>query len=41
MSKYYGRILDLLVVRGFALPRNPVRLNKAAKIAILLRYAII
>jgi phytoene synthase len=41
MSKYYGRILELLVARGFALPRDPVRLNKAAKIAILLRYAII
>jgi len=41
MSKYYRKILELLVLRGFALPRNPVRLGKAAKIAILLRYAII
>src|SRR4051812_27070441 len=41
MSKYYRKILELLVVRGFALPRNPVRLNKAARIAILLRYAFI
>jgi squalene synthase HpnD len=41
MSKYYRKILELLVARGFALPRNPVRLGKAAKIAILLRYAII
>jgi squalene synthase HpnD len=38
MSKYYGAILELLVARGFANPRPPVRLNKAARIAILLRY---
>jgi phytoene synthase len=38
MSKYYGSILALLVARGFANPRKPVRLNKAARIAILLRY---
>jgi phytoene synthase len=41
MSKYYRAILELLVGRGFALPRAPVRLNKAARIAILLRYAFI
>jgi presqualene diphosphate synthase len=41
MSKYYHAILDLLVARGFTLPRDPVRLNKAARIAILLRYALI
>ena len=41
MSKYYRAILELLVIRGFALPRAPVRLNKAARIAILLRYAFI
>jgi presqualene diphosphate synthase len=41
MSKYYRAILELLVKRGFALPRAPVRLNKAARIAILLRYAIV
>ena len=41
MSKYYRAILELLVKRGFALPRSPVRLNKAARIAILLRYAIV
>ena len=41
MSKYYRKILELLVVRGFALPRHPVRLGKAARIAILLQYAII
>jgi len=41
MSKYYHAILELLIARGFALPRNPVRLNKAARIAILLRYALI
>src|SRR3954468_20879924 len=41
MSKYYRKILELLVVRGFALPRNPVRLGKAARFAILLQYAIL
>ena len=41
MSKYYGAILELLVDRGFALPRAPVRLNKLARIAILLHYAFI
>jgi squalene synthase HpnD len=38
MSKYYGAILGLLVARGFANPRTPVRLNRMAKLAILLRY---
>jgi phytoene/squalene synthetase len=38
MSKYYGTILQLLVARGFANPRTPVRLNKMAKLAIVLRY---
>jgi phytoene synthase len=41
MSKYYRAILELLIVRGFAAPRAPVRINKIAKIAILLRYSII
>ncbi len=41
MSKYYRAILELLVARGFASPRMPVRLNKVARIAILLRYAFI
>jgi squalene synthase HpnD len=41
MSKYYRAILELLIIRGFAVPREPVRLNKMAKIAIILRYAII
>ena len=41
MSKYYRAILELLVARGFAPPRPPVRLNKIARIAILLRYALI
>ena len=34
MSKYYRAILELLVARGFAAPRAPVRVNKIAKIAI-------
>jgi presqualene diphosphate synthase len=41
MSKYYRAILELLVERGFALPRRPVRLNKMAKLAIIIRYAFI
>ena len=41
MSKYYHAILDLLDRRGFQQPRLPVRLGKASKIAILLRYAVI
>jgi phytoene synthase len=41
MSKYYRAILELLVKRGFAAPRPPVRLNKVARLAILLRYALI
>jgi phytoene synthase len=41
MSKYYRTILNLLLARGFAAPREPVRVHKWAKIAILLRYAII
>jgi presqualene diphosphate synthase len=41
MSKYYRAILELLVARGFAPPRPPVRLNKIARIAIVLRYAFI
>jgi presqualene diphosphate synthase len=41
MSKYYRAILDLLVARGFAAPRPAVRLNKMARMAIVLRYAFI
>jgi presqualene diphosphate synthase len=41
MSKYYQAILELLVARGFTPPRSPVRVNKMARIAILLRYAFI
>jgi squalene synthase HpnD len=41
MSKYYRAILDLLVARGFAPPRAPVRVNKMARVAIILRYAFI
>ncbi len=39
MSKYYHAILDLLLERGFAAPRAPVRVPKITRIAILLRYA--
>ncbi|MGY3622972.1 presqualene diphosphate synthase HpnD [Bradyrhizobium sp. USDA 10063] len=41
MSKYYRAILDLLIARGFAAPREPVRVGKWQKIGILLRYAFI
>ena len=41
MGKYYRAILDLLLARGFAAPRQPVRVGKLARIAIILRYAII
>ncbi|MDQ8727745.1 presqualene diphosphate synthase HpnD [Bradyrhizobium sp. LHD-71] len=41
MGKYYGRILDLLIARGFAMPRAPVRLGKLARLSILLRYAFV
>src|SRR6201998_3132710 len=41
MSKYYRAILELLVARGVAAPRTPVRVNKIARLAILLCYALI
>jgi phytoene synthase len=41
MGKYYSTILDLLLARGFAAPREAVRVGKLARIAIILRYAII
>jgi phytoene synthase len=41
MSKYYGSILQRLIARGFAPPRDPVRVRKITKLAIVLRYAFI
>lgn len=41
MSKYYHAILDLLLERGFAAPRQPVSVPKITRIAILLRYALL
>src|SRR5882757_6192353 len=41
MSKYYHSILDLLIARGFNAPREPVRVSKVTRFAILRRYAII
>jgi presqualene diphosphate synthase len=41
MSKYYGAILELLVARGFSVPRSPVRVSKITRLAIVLRYAFI
>jgi presqualene diphosphate synthase len=41
MGKVYGRILDLLADRGFTAPRKEVRVGTAAKLGILLRYALV
>lgn len=41
MSKYYRAILSLLMARGFAAPRAPVRVSKIARLGILVRYAFI
>jgi phytoene synthase len=41
MSRYYHSILQLLIARGFAAPRDPVRVSKITKLAIILRYAFI
>jgi len=41
MSKYYHAILDLLIARGFNAPREPVRVSKVTRFAILFRYALI
>jgi squalene synthase HpnD len=41
MSKYYSSILQRLIARGFARPRDPVRVSKVTKLAIVLRYAFI
>ena len=41
MSRYYRAILELLVERGFAAPRAPVRVSKFNRLAIILRYALI
>jgi phytoene synthase len=41
MSKYYRAVLELLLERGFAPPRHPVRVSKLAKIGIIIRYALI
>jgi presqualene diphosphate synthase len=41
MGEYYGRIFELLIARGFASPRAPVRVSKLTKFSILLRYAFI
>jgi phytoene synthase len=41
MSRYYRAILELLVARGFAAPRAPVRVSKLTRLAIVLRYAFI
>ena len=41
MGKYYRAILDLLIARGFAAPREPVRVSKITKASIVFRYAFI
>jgi len=41
MGKYYRAILDLLLERGFAAPRAPVRVSKITRLGIIFRYAFI
>ncbi len=41
MGKYYRTILELLIKRGFAPPREPVRVSKITKLGIVFRYAFI
>ena len=41
MSKYYHGILDLLIARGFAPPRRPVRLGTVPRLMIIARYGLI
>jgi phytoene synthase len=41
MGKYYRAILDLLLARGFAAPRAPVRVSKITRLGIIFRYALI
>ena len=41
MGKYYRAILELLLKRGFAAPRAPVRVSKITKLGIVFRYAFI
>src|SRR5215469_8918285 len=41
MGKYYRAILELLLERGFAAPRAPVRVSKITKLGIVFRYAFI
>ena len=41
MGKYYRTILELLLKRGFAMPREPVRVSKITKLGIVFRYAFI
>jgi phytoene synthase len=41
MGKYYRAILELLLARGFAAPRAPVRVSRITKLGIIFRYALI
>jgi len=41
MGKYYRAILELLLARGFASPRAPVRVSKITRLGIVFRYAFI
>jgi phytoene synthase len=41
MGRYYRAILDLLLARGFAAPRTPVRVSKITRLGIIFRYALI
>jgi phytoene synthase len=41
MGEVYRTILDLLAARGFAAPRQPVRVPRTRLAWILLRYGIV
>jgi phytoene synthase len=41
MGRYYRAILELLLARGFAAPRTPVRVSKITRLGIIFRYALI
>jgi phytoene synthase len=41
MGRYYRAILELLLARGFAAPRTPVRVSKITRLGIIFRYALV
>ena len=41
MGLVYGSILDQLTARGFAPPRQPIRISRARLLWIVLRHAVL